>query len=287
MLELQAVGYLRHPPRIPPQHLDFFPLLPGRVPLLQQVLGRRPRRSRSPAEELNVHRSLSPCGPRTAHRAPARWADSCATTATASAPPLWVFAQRASWFRLFPIRASSRVRSRSTAAAAAVQVRVRAMARRSSSDSDTPAARALQRHSASSAADTRTVAVASRAIEVSVTGEGGRGRGDWGARGELPRVGGSKGPEPLASPNVLHWVGWLPGTTRCGAGLAVPASHGAVARLDPLPPLPSNATAWRVPIPDGEVPSQPPPPPLQGCGNFSNGIESGSDESRPWFGTSD
>ena len=42
-----------------------------------------------------------------------------------------------------------------------------------------------------------------------------------------PRVGGSKGPEPLASPNVLHWVGWLPGTTRCAAGPAVPASHGA------------------------------------------------------------
>ena len=43
-----------------------------------------------------------------------------------------------------------------------------------------------------------------------------------GARGALPPVGGSKGPEPLASPNVLHWVGWLPGTTRCGAGPAVP-----------------------------------------------------------------
>ena len=55
----------------------------------------------------------------------------------------------------------------------------------------------------------------------------GSGGGDGGARGELSPVGGSKGPEPLASPNVLHWVGWLPGTTRCGAGPAVPASHGA------------------------------------------------------------
>ena len=73
VLELQAVGYLRHPPRIPPQHLDLFPLLPGRVPLLQQVLGRRPRRSRSPGEELNVHLSLPPCGPRTARPVPARW----------------------------------------------------------------------------------------------------------------------------------------------------------------------------------------------------------------------
>ena len=51
-----------------------------------------------------------------------------------------------------------------------------------------------------------------------------------GARGELSPVGGSKGPEPLASPNVLHWVGWLPSTTRCAAGPAVPASHGAAAR---------------------------------------------------------
>ena len=67
------------------------------------------------------------------------------------------------------------------------------------------------------------VAVASRAIEASVMGEGeGSGGGDGGARGELSPVGGSKGREPLASPNVLHWVGWLPGTSRCGAGLAAP-----------------------------------------------------------------
>ena len=67
------------------------------------------------------------------------------------------------------------------------------------------------------------VAVASGAIEVSVMGEGeGSGGGDGGARGDLSPVGGSKGPEPLASPNVIHWVGWLPGTSRCGAGLAAP-----------------------------------------------------------------
>ena len=72
------------------------------------------------------------------------------------------------------------------------------------------------------------VAVASRAIEASVMGEGeGSGGSDGGARGALSPVGGSKGPEPLASPNVIHWVGWLPFTTRCGAGPAVPASHGA------------------------------------------------------------
>ena len=78
------------------------------------------------------------------------------------------------------------------------------------------------------------VAVVSRAIEASVMGEGeGSGGDDGGARGELSPVGGLKGPEPLASPNVLHWVGWLPGTARCGAGPAVPASHGHRALLRP------------------------------------------------------
>ena len=47
------------------------------------------------------------------------------------------------------------------------------------------------------------VAVASGAIEASVMGEGeGSGGGDGGARGALSPVGGSKGPEPLASPSV-------------------------------------------------------------------------------------
>ena len=76
----------------------------------------------------------------------------------------------------------------------------------------------------------RPVAVASRAIEASVMGEGEGSGGDDGGQGRVPPVGGSKGPEPLASPNVLHWVGWLPGTTRCAAGPAVPASHGAPPR---------------------------------------------------------
>ena len=58
---------------------------------------------------------------------------------------------------------------------------------------------------------------------------GGRGVPPVGGSSSPP-VGGSKGPEPLASPNVLHWVDWLPGTTRCGAGPAVPASPGAPAR---------------------------------------------------------
>ncbi len=53
-------------------------------------------------------------------------------------------------------------------------------------------------------------------------------RRDRGPGENSPRTG-FEGAEPLASPSVLHWVGWLPGTTRCGAGLAVPASPGASA----------------------------------------------------------
>ena len=79
-----------------------------------------------------------------------------------------------------------------------------------------------------------------------------------GPGGNAPRGGGSKAPEPLASPNVIHWVRWLPFTTRCGAGPAAPVPQQE-ARRDPLTLLPENVTAWRVPIPDGEVPSQPPP----------------------------
>ena len=156
-------------------------------------------------------------------------ADSCATTATASAPCLKVLAQRASWFRLFPMRASSRVRSRSTEAAAAVQVRVRAMARRSSSDSDTPAARALPRHSASSAADTRTVAVASRAIEVSVTGEGEGGGVIGGPGGNSPGsgfegAGAPRQPQCITLGRLAPLYYALRRRPRC------PASHGPPAR---------------------------------------------------------
>ena len=51
-----------------------------------------------------------------------------------------------------------------------------------------------------------------------------------GTRGKLPRSRGFEGAEPLASPNVIHWVAWLPFITRCGTGPAVPASHGEPAR---------------------------------------------------------
>ena len=76
-----------------------------------------------------------------------------------------------------------------------------------------------------------------------VMGEGeGSGGGDGGARGALSPVGGSKGPEPLASPNVLHWVGWLSFITRCGTGPAVPVSHAA-------PPRRTLPVSRRVPAP--------------------------------------
>ena len=70
-----------------------------------------------------------------------RWA----ITDTASAVEAWVFAQRASWFGLFPMRAIWRVRSCSTARADAVHVRVRAIASCSSADEETPAAAAFAR----------------------------------------------------------------------------------------------------------------------------------------------
>ena len=82
-------------------------------------------------------------------------------TETASAAEACVFAQRASWFRLFPMRAIWRVRSRSTARADAVHVRVRAIASRSSADGDTPAAAAFARQAACSAGVTRA---ATRAV---------------------------------------------------------------------------------------------------------------------------
>ena len=64
-------------------------------------------------------------------------------TSTASTVPVWVFAHRAIWLRLFPMRATSRVRSRSTSACGTVQVRARPIDRRTRSDSVKPAERAL------------------------------------------------------------------------------------------------------------------------------------------------
>ena len=171
VLELKPIGHSGHLVRVAPQHFDFFRvlllllvlililvlLLFGReVVLAGEVVRRRPRRPSSASEKLDHHRG----SPSTVKVSIARsMATRCAITSTASAFSLWVFAQRAIWFRFEPIRANSRVRSRSTLAATAVQVRVRPIARRNSSDSGTPAAAVLLRHSASSASLTRAEAI--------------------------------------------------------------------------------------------------------------------------------
>ena len=116
-------------------------------------------------------------------------ASRCAITCAASAAPLYVFAHRAIWFRLFPIRATCRVRSRSASAAGAVHVRVRPIARRASSDGVTPAAAAFAFHAARSAAVSRTVRNASRLIA---------GRLRAGSRGGAPSRAGGRGGAPDA-----------------------------------------------------------------------------------------
>ena len=56
VLEVERVGDRGHHLRVPPQHLDAFARLPGRVLLPKEVLGRSPRRSGPVREKLNVHR---------------------------------------------------------------------------------------------------------------------------------------------------------------------------------------------------------------------------------------
>ncbi|MDE0356841.1 MAG: hypothetical protein OXN92_03750 [Gammaproteobacteria bacterium] len=56
VLEVERVGDRGHHLRVPPQHLDAFARLPGRVLLPEEVLGRSPRRSGPVREKLNVHR---------------------------------------------------------------------------------------------------------------------------------------------------------------------------------------------------------------------------------------
>ena len=124
-------------------------------------------------------------------------------TSTASAAPLWVFAHRAIWLRLFPMRETCRVRSRSTSAAGAVHVRVRAIALRISPDRGTPAAAALARQSANSIGETRTATMTERRLAIGKRRHGGKG-GDAPAR-ELHRSAGLfgfEGAESLASPCV-------------------------------------------------------------------------------------
>ena len=124
VLELKRIGHVGHLVRIAPQHFDFFRvllLLPvlilvlilfgGEVLLAGEVVRRRRCRPGSASEKLDHHRG----SPRTVNVSSARsMATRCATTSSASAFSLWVFAQRAIWFRFDPIRASSRVRALSS-----------------------------------------------------------------------------------------------------------------------------------------------------------------------------
>ena len=172
VLELKRIGHVGHLVRISPQHFDFFRVLlrvPVRILVLllfggegllaSEVVCRRRCRPGSASEKLDHHRD----SPRTVKVSSARsMATRCATTSSASAFSLWVFAQRAIWFRLDPIRASSRVRSRSSPACATVQVRTRPTDRRTRSESDSPTERALVCHSARSASLARIFTQTSR-----------------------------------------------------------------------------------------------------------------------------
>ena len=143
-----------------------------------------------------------------------------ATTSTASAAPLWVFAHRAIWLRLFPIRETWRVRSRSTSAAGTDQVRARAIARRISAESGTPAAFALARHSADSSGVRRTATKTGRRLATGMRRQGGNG-GDAPARAIHRSAGqlGIEGAESLASPRVIPGVCWLVGLNMRQASL--------------------------------------------------------------------
>ena len=162
VLELQRVGHGGHLVRIAAQNFHFFRVLflvlvlvlvlllvPRGESLASEIVRRLRRRPGAVSEKLDHHRGSS----WTAKVSSARSiATRCAITSTASAFPLWVFAQRAIWFRFEPIRASSRVRSRSTSVAAAVQVRVRAnRAPHQTLRAIRPTERALACHSVSSA----------------------------------------------------------------------------------------------------------------------------------------
>ena len=193
VLELKPIGHPGHLVRMAPQHFDFFRVLfrfrirvlaGDEVLLAGEVVRRRRRRTGAASEKFDHHRSLSPCTPKVPSAR--SMATRCAITSTASAFSLWVFAQRAIWFRFEPIRASSRVRSRSSPACAAVQVRTLPMDWRTSSESDNPTDRALACHSARSAWLARIFTQTARpSLTISFFL-----LPDWG----------SKGASPLASP---------------------------------------------------------------------------------------
>ena len=159
VLVAAGVGDLGDLVRIAAQDLDLVALLAGVIAVGEKV-GRRGRGAAGAVpDEAGDHRPVAFGRSAASSCSMSR---SCARTSRASAASRWVFAHRASWFRLTPTRPTARASSRAAAESSAVQVRVRLIARRSRSETGTPARSAFARHSASSAGDTRHVAIAVR-----------------------------------------------------------------------------------------------------------------------------
>ena len=112
VLEAQGVGQLLHLEGVASQHLHALPL-PALAVLRAGQVGGAPA-----AAEANHHRP-GPPRRRTLGSPAAR--RSGGLRPEPPLPPLWVLAQRAIWFRLFPIRANCRSRSRSSSAWATVK----------------------------------------------------------------------------------------------------------------------------------------------------------------------
>ena len=173
-LEAQGVGKGGHLVRVAAQNLDARSHPSGGIAFADEIVGRGASGAGAARGEANEHRhGLRRGGRRRATNARTRrgWR----SPSRPSVAEVWVLAQRASWFRLLPMRATWTLRSRSISAAA-VQVRVRAIAFRSSVDSGTPAAAALERQAARSAGDTRRWICTERrsAMGAPVRGFGGR-----------------------------------------------------------------------------------------------------------------
>ena len=120
---------------------------------------------------------------------------------TASRPALWVLAQRASWLRLLPIRASSRVRACSTSTRAAVQVRDAAEGAPDEGEraAGPPLWLWLARLTSSAGCAAEREPGGFAVWEAAwASPRGAIHAPGWGLKGE-----------PLISPNVQHWVGWL------------------------------------------------------------------------------
>ena len=171
---------------------------PGRVPLAEQVVGRRPGRTGPAGDELNVHRQ-APGRHGRACRASARCAASRRSSRWRPSARRGCSPTRAIWFRLLPTRgdlpgalALDLGRRRGPGAGS------RHLACRSRREGDTPAASALACQAACSSGVTRA---ATMTVRRSATAH--RHGGSGGTVPERPGV--RRGAQhPLASLNVQH-----------------------------------------------------------------------------------